>query len=257
MLINNIAGYKFIPLVQLTELRTELLAKCNVLDLRGTILLSAEGININMAGQLDNIISFKAYLQADTRFADISFHQTKSTFQPFKRMWVKIKKEIITMRAPTIHPEINQAPSITPQEFKQWLDEKRDMTILDTRNEYEVRFGTFKNAMNSNIENFSEFSKVTKTLNPEKPIVMFCTGGIRCEKAALHLLGEGFQQVFQLQKGILNYFKEVGGAHYEGECFVFDQRISVDANLAVSGTQQCKVCQGPIKTDKEHICDRN
>lgn len=255
-MIITIAGYQFSPLTELPSLRIMLLEKCQALALCGTILLSTEGININLAGSQENIAAFKTFLKKDARFFDISFHEGEAHFQPYHLMLVKIKKEIITMRIPDIQPEITSAPTITPQELKQWLDEKRDITLLDTRNNYEVKFGTFKNAINSNIENFSEFSKVAETLNPDKPIVMFCTGGIRCEKAALYLIKEGFEQVFQLQKGILNYLKEVGDAYYEGECFVFDQRIAVNAKLEVTGTQQCKVCQSPIKQGVEHICDK-
>jgi len=254
MLITNIAGYKFIPLSELTDIQALLTNKCKALDLKGTILLSQEGINVSLAGSPNNIDFFKNFLGTDNRFEDIVFHETKSDSLPFKHLKVKIKKEIITMREPAIKPEIKQAPSITPQELKKWLDEGRDITLLDTRNDYEVRFGTFKNAINPKIDNFGSFTKAAETLDPNKPVVMFCTGGIRCEKAALHLLQAGFPNVFQLHRGILNYFKEVGGAHYEGECFVFDERIAVDANLTVTGTQQCKTCQGPIKAHAIHTC---
>lgn len=250
----NVAGYKFIPLTDLSELKITFEVQCATQKLKGTVLLSTEGININLAGSEENIKHFKAFLQTDMRFADILFHECPSSFQPFKQLKIKIKKEIITMRTAEVHPEMGCAPSITPQEFKQWLDEKRDITILDTRNAYEVRFGTFKKAINPGIDNFSDFTKVTQTLDFSKPIVMFCTGGIRCEKAALHLLEHRFE-VYQLQGGILNYFKEVGDSHYEGECFVFDQRVAVNANLETSGTQQCKQCQGPIRALAPHSCE--
>jgi len=254
MTILNIAGYKFIALDNLADLQANLLAICRELNIKGTILLSAEGININLAGLPENIDSFIAYLRADARFLDIPFHRSNSSFQPFNFLKVKIKKEIITMKLSSINPALTPAPSISPQEFKQWLDEGRDITILDTRNDYEVRFGTFHNAINPNIENFTEFAETYKNLDPNKPVVMFCTGGIRCEKAAIQLQQEGFKEVYQLHRGILNYFKEVGNAHYDGECFVFDQRVSLDANLEVTHTQQCKICQGPIKQDTQHVC---
>lgn len=256
MLVVNIASYRFVPLDNLVELRTAFQQKCRAFSLKGTILLSQEGININLAGSRENTALFQTFLQTDTRFANMRFHETESNFLPFKYTKIKIKKEIITMRVPNIHPEIKRAPDIAPQTLKQWLDEKRDITILDTRNDYEIQFGTFKNAVNLHLNDFGEFSKATKKLNPNKPVVMFCTGGIRCEKAALHLLQEGFQQVFQLQNGILNYFKEVGNAYYEGECFVFDERIALDANLSVTGTKQCKHCQGPVKDAVNHTCEK-
>jgi UPF0176 protein len=256
MSIINIAGYYFVSLSNLDELKKLFTEKCQQLNLMGTILLSEEGINISLAGLSENIIEFKAFIKSDSRFAEMTFHESQSSFVPFKELKVKIKKEIITMNIPAIHPEKNRASSITPTEFKQWLDEGRDITILDTRNDYEVKFGTFANAINPNTNSFTEFCKVSQTLDSHKPIVMFCTGGVRCEKAGLYLQQTGFKEVYQLDKGILGYFKEVGGAHYEGECFVFDQRISVDSNLNVSGTQQCKTCQGPIKEISMHSCEK-
>lgn len=256
MTIITIAGYRFIPLTHLQELRQTFLQKCQTLMLQGTILLSQEGININIAGLTNNILLFKTFLAENPCFAEITFHEGGSSFNPFNFLKVKVKPEIITMRTTSIHPETQRAPSLSPQELKQWLDEGRDITLLDTRNDYEVRFGTFKNAINPVIDNFAEFPKLAKTFDPNKPVVMFCTGGIRCEKAALHLLQEGFQQVFQLQNGILNYFKQVGNAHYQGECFVFDQRVAVDENLTATGTKQCRSCQGPIRKNAHHDCER-
>lgn len=254
MQVLNIAGYKFIPLDELVLLQNLLLTECNHLGLKGTILLSEEGINISVAGIPSVINSFKSFLQLDNRFSDMSFRESVSAFQPFDLMKVKIKKEIITMHKPEIDASID-APSISPQALKQWLDEKREITLLDTRNDYEVKFGTFQNAKNLNIEDFGQFPETTNTIPNDKPIVMFCTGGIRCEKAARYLLKNGFSKVHQLEGGILNYFREVGGAYYEGECFVFDQRISVNSNLEVTGTRQCLQCQGPVKENGCRVCN--
>jgi UPF0176 protein len=149
------------------------------------------------------------------------------------------------MKNPAVKPEVTRAPAIAPNILKQWLDEKRDITLLDTRNDYEVRFGTFKKATHLAINDFSDFPKAATALTADKPVVMFCTGGIRCEKAALELLHAGFPEVYQLEGGILNYFQETDGAHYEGECFVFDERVALDTNLQVTGTLQCVVCEGP------------
>ncbi len=249
----NIAGYKFISLSDLPDLRTAFLEQCLAFHFMGTILLSSEGINITLSGAVENIKLFKAYLAEDPRFSDITFRESYSNQQPFKFMRVKIKKEIITMKQPTIHPEIKKAPSITPTDFKQWLDDKRDITVLDTRNEYEVRFGTFSQATHLNIKDFSEFPSMQKKINSQKPIVMFCTGGIRCEKAALQLMEAGFQEVYQLEGGILNYFSEVGGDHYQGECFVFDHRVALDTDLQPTKNQQCIVCEGPITRDQQAV----
>jgi UPF0176 protein len=257
MQILNIAGYKFTNLADLLERRNSLLDQSINLELKGTILLSSEGINVSLAGTPQNIERFISILKNDAQFSDMTFRESYSTYQPFNRMQVKIKNEIITLRQPNVNPAETVAPAISPREFKQWLDEKRDITVLDTRNEYEMRFGTFEKAKNLELQDFGEFPEMMHQVSAEKPIVMFCTGGIRCEKAALVMLNAGYKNVYQLQGGILNYFAEVGGDHYQGECFVFDQRVSVDTNLESKGTQQCLICQGPVKkseqTDPDYI----
>jgi UPF0176 protein len=253
MQIINIAGYKFIPLNQISVLRERLLNHCTVLGCKGTILLSAEGININLAGLPESIAAIKEFLRQDERFADLTYRESFSRQQPFNFMKVKIKKEIITLGVAEVKPTEQRAPGITPTQLKNWLDEQRDITLLDTRNGYEVRFGTFNNAMHCNLSDFGDFPEYVATLPKEKTVVMFCTGGIRCEKAALHLLNAGFPEVLQLEGGILNYFAEVGGEHYHGECFVFDQRIAVNANLAETGTAQCLVCQGPVTIEEQKL----
>ncbi len=244
MQILHIAGYKFINLDNLESLREKLLAQCQPFG--GTILLSPEGININLAGQIEFIHEFKNFLKTQPAFADITFRESYSDAVPFKRLLVKIKKEIITFKQEHIHPETKRAPTISPQLLKQWLDENRDITMLDTRNKYEVQFGTFAKAMYLNIDDFSDLVKETADIPRNKPVVMFCTGGIRCEKAGLYLQEQGYTDVFQLEGGILNYFNEAGGKHYEGECFVFDERIALDSTLKSTGTRQCTSCGGPI-----------
>jgi UPF0176 protein len=241
----NISGYKFITLKEITALHTHFLRLCAHKDLKGTILLSHEGININLAGAPDDIIVFKNAIKEDANFTDIVFKESYSSNQSFKRLKIKMKDEIITLRQPVVNTE-TRAPSIAPKVLKQWLDEKEDMILLDTRNDYEVRFGTFKNSKNLSLKNFTDFPSEIHQLETEKPVVMFCTGGIRCEKAALYMLSQGFKQVYQLEGGILNYFSEVGMTHYDGECFVFDERISVDADLNATATGQCTDCHGPI-----------
>jgi UPF0176 protein len=227
----NIAGYKFIALHGLSQLRIDWLEVCERLHLKGTIILSPEGINVALAGCIPDIIAFKTMIAGDERFSDISFRESYSNKPPFKRLKVKIKKEIITLRCPEIHPEIKRVPSISPEQFKQWLDEKRTLTVLDTRNNYEIEFGTFVGAMPLNVNDFSELPTVIDQLPADKPIVMFCTGGVRCEKAGLYLENKGFPEVYQLEGGILNYFSRVGAAHYAGNCFVFDERVALKPDL--------------------------
>jgi|SRR5579885_881180 UPF0176 protein len=253
MHILNIAGYRFVSLDNIEILRETLLEQCKKHALKGTILLSREGINISLAGTTENIHSIIQILNHDERLADIRFHMTHSAFQPFKRLKVKLKKEIITMRKPQANPIELRAPSISPEAFKQWLDEKKDITILDTRNDYEVRFGTFAGAVNLKIDDFVQFPSASTAIGKNKPIVMFCTGGIRCEKAALYMLSEGYADVYQLDGGILGYFNKVGGAHYQGECFVFDERVSVDPNLEHKGTVQCRACLGPVTASETQL----
>lgn len=246
MQIHHIAGYKFIALQDTPSLQSRLLAMANNLNLKGTVLLSTEGINMSLAGTKEAIAAFKAYLKQDARFATMTFHETCSEKQPFRRLKVKIKKEIITLNQPDVNALATRAPSITPATLKQWLDEKRDITLLDTRNEYEVNFGTFKGALNLHINDFSHLPSSLNDVDPTKTIVMFCTGGIRCEKAALFMMSKGYSGVYQLDGGILGYFAKIGGDHYEGECFVFDERVSLDAALNETGTIQCSACQRPI-----------
>src|SRR3990167_9796036 len=204
---------------------------CKNLSLKGTILLSTEGIYLSLAGSLENIQNFKSTLKQNFHLSP-SFRESTSDTIPFKRLKVKLKKEIITLKEDHIHPEQEKAPYISPEIFKQWLDEKRDVIVLDTRNDYEIDFGTFENAVNLHLKHFNEFPLKSHHLEKNIPIVTFCTGGIRCEKAALYLLKKGYPCVYQLEGGILNYFKQVGGTHYQGKCFVFDDRIAIDANFS-------------------------
>lgn len=232
MKITNIAGYKFLPLEKLDALQDQLQSQCHQQALFGTILLSQEGINMNLAGEFDKVSAFLAYLRTDSRFANISFHTTYSDFIPFRHLKIKIKKEIITLKEPNATPNTeHETPRISAQALKSWLDENRDITLLDTRNDYEFDFGTFVGAQQLNIKNFSELPKNLSTLDKSKPLVMFCTGGIRCEKAGLVLLDQGFEKVYQLDGGILAYFAKVGSAHYQGDCFVFDERIALNTQL--------------------------
>jgi UPF0176 protein len=227
MQIRHLAGYQFISLNALETLRESFLTQCQTLRLKGTILLSAEGINLSLAGESNCIEQFKKILETDSRFSKIFFHENETTCQPFKRLKIKIKREIIAFRKSHIHPTQTRAASISPELLKQWLDEKREITLLDVRNEYEIKLGTFAGALNLHLNHFCDFPEASTKVAQDKPIVMFCTGGIRCEKAALYMQDQGCANVFQLEGGILNYFKKTNGAHYEGSCFVFDERVVV------------------------------
>lgn len=247
-MISNINTYKFIPLDNLAELREELLAITQSLELKGTILLSPEGINVNLAGPPKSINTFISCFRQKPGFDDCHFKLSESDTIPFKKLLVKIKKEIITFHAPDIKPHEYTSPRISPSELKTWYEQGEDFVVLDTRNDFEVNFGTFKNAIHFNIKNFTEFQASIKQLDPtlkNKPIVTFCTGGVRCEKAAPLMEQEGFTEVYQLDGGILNYFEQCGDAFYKGDCFVFDERVALNAQNQPSSMQRCKNCSNP------------
>lgn len=235
----NISAYLFVTLHDLEVLRTSLLDHCNRLALKGTILLAPEGINIFLSGTRIAINEMIQTLRQDKRFNQLEFKESFSSTQPFQRMLIHIKKEIITMRIPTIQPEKKRAPTVSAKQLKIWLDQKhddigREVVILDTRNQFEINIGTFTNAVSYGIAKFTEFPQaVAQHIHElkDKTIVSCCTGGIRCEKAAIHMHTLGLNYVYQLEGGILKYFEEVGAAHYQGHCFVFDERIAVTSEL--------------------------
>jgi UPF0176 protein len=237
--ILNIAAYRFVALDHLPELRAELTACCKALGLKGTVLIAGEGINLFLAGAALNLETCLSTLRADARFAGIEVKRSWSATQPFKRLRVKIKREIVTLRRPEIDPARSPAPRLAPQELKRWLDDGRDLVLLDTRNQFEVDVGTFEDTLSLALKSFADLPRATPALAErarDRTIVTFCTGGIRCEKAAPWLISQGFREVYQLEGGILNYFEQCGGAHFRGECFVFDERVALDANLRPSRT---------------------
>lgn len=247
----NLSAYKFTPFdaEELVPTRDRLRALTRDLGLRGTILLSTEGINLFVAGPRAATDALLAHLRALPGLADLTPKESESTEQPFNRMLVKIKKEIIAFGLEGIDPARAPAPRLEASALKAWLDEGRPVTLLDTRNDYEVRLGTFKNAWVPGIAHFRDFPEAVRRLPAElkkQPVVTFCTGGIRCEKAAPLLVREGFEQVYQLDGGILKYFETCGGAHYEGDCFVFDRRVGVDAQLRETDAVLCFACQMPL-----------
>jgi UPF0176 protein len=232
--ILNTAFYKFCSLQDLPALRVELRDRCRLLGLKGTILISEEGMNASLAGPESSVRQLVSEFKSDPRVGDFDTKESWSEAQPFMRMFVKIKKEIIPMGRPDIRPAEFTAPRLLPRDLKNWLDQKKDVLLLDTRNEYEIEHGTFEGARTLGMGHFREFSSKLSALPLEarsKPIVMFCTGGIRCEKAAALALKENFKEVYQLEGGILRYFEDCGSDHYQGSCFVFDERVAVDPKL--------------------------
>jgi UPF0176 protein len=236
----NISAYKFVSLDDLATLRERLLARCEALALKGTILLAPEGINLFLAGSRAAIDAFVTWLHADPRFADIAPKESLSATVPFGRLRVRLKKEIITMRQPTIRPEGGRAPSVSPATLQRWLDagrddEGREVMLLDTRNDYETDAGAFVGAVDYRLRSFGDFPAALaadRARYAGKTVVSYCTGGIRCEKAALHMQDLGLQHVYQLDGGILKYFEQTDGAHWRGDCFVFDERGTLDTRLS-------------------------
>ncbi|MBU3622992.1 sulfurtransferase [Polynucleobacter sp. AP-Latsch-80-C2] len=237
--ILNIAAYLFVSLEDLSTLRAKMLDECNVRELKGTILLTGEGINMFLAGQTAELRSFLDWLRSDARFSPLEAKESWSEHQPFKKMLIKLKAEIIRMNHPSIRPESGRANFITPKKLQEWLDRGTDdlgrpVVMLDTRNAFEVDYGTFENALHFNIQKFTEFPEAItahKEQLADKTVVSFCTGGIRCEKSGLFMREIGMEHSYQLEGGILKYFEEVGSAHYQGTCFVFDQREALEPNL--------------------------
>ncbi|HEY5893817.1 MAG TPA: RluA family pseudouridine synthase [Chthoniobacterales bacterium] len=250
----NIAAYKFARLTHLKPLRERLIAECRARELKGTILLSTEGVNLFVAGTQAEIDWLVAELRSISGLENLMPKYSESADQPFNRMLVRIKKEIISFGVEGIDPATRTSPKLAASVLKQWLDDGRSVTLLDTRNDYEVKLGTFKGAQTLDIEHFRKFPDAVRQLPAEmkkQPIVMFCTGGIRCEKAGPFMEREGFELIFQLDGGILKYFEECGGAHYEGECFVFDHRVGVDPGLRETDSALCFACQTPLTADDQ------
>ena len=250
----NISAYKFVPIADPVAVKADLLPLCRSLELKGTILVSLEGINMFLAGTRAAIDSYLNHLTIYPDFNDLPIKESLSDHQPFSRMLVRLKKEIISMGVDSIRPALRTSPKLSAAELKQWLDEGKDITLLDVRNDYEVEVGTFTKGHAHRRRSFSQVSRSDQRASEDakqKPVVMFCTGGIRCEKAGPLMQEEGFEHVYQLDGGILRYFEEVGGDHYDGDCFVFDKRVAVDPSLAETDAQQCYACQTVLTVEDQ------
>ena len=237
--IINISGYRFVTLYNTRSLKPWLQEVCAQLQLKGSIVLAPEGINVMLAGTRSAIDQFNTTLHQDRRLAGMEFKESASTQQPFQKLLVKCKASLVP-GAEDVRPDQGDvAASLSPAELKAWYEEQRDFIIIDTRNAYELEHGTFEGAVNLQLEQFAEFPEKLEAAfgdHKDKPIVLFCTGGIRCEKGAPKALKMGFKQVYQLDGGILNYFKHCGSAHYQGSCFVFDERVALNPELQPTDT---------------------
>ncbi|CAN5920062.1 sulfurtransferase [soil metagenome] len=238
--ISNIAAYRFVSLSDTAAWRECIRSQAELHGLKGTVLLAEEGINLVLAGVPPNVSAFVAWLLSHDEFAGMEIKQSASDGVPFGKLLVKVKPEIIRMNHPAIQPQAGRAPVVDATTLARWLaagvdDAGREVVTLDTRNAFEVDHGRFRGAIDWRIAKFSDFPEALRAHRAElagKTVVSYCTGGIRCEKAALLMREAGIENVLQLDGGILKYFEATGGAHFDGECFVFDARTSLDTTLA-------------------------
>mgnify|MGYP003384739853 CR=1 FL=1 len=244
------ALYKFVRLENFTQLRDPLLNKMASVDVRGTLLLASEGINGTIAGSKEAVNEVLDFLAQQPCLDAISHKESFSDENPFQRTKVKLKKEIVTMGVEGIDPNKVVGTYVKPKDWNDLISDP-DVLLVDTRNDYEVEIGTFKNALNPNTETFREFPQYVKDnldKNKHKKVAMFCTGGIRCEKSTAYLKEQGFEDVYHLEGGILKYLEEVPREEtlWEGECFVFDGRVAVDHGLEQGQYDQCFACRFPL-----------
>ena len=248
-----IAFYRFVSLVNPSSMQKPLQIFCDELDLKGTILLAQEGINGTVSGSRLGIDNLIAYLESQAVFDHLEYKESRADFQPFNRMKVRLKKEIVTIGIPKVDPLCGVGTYVAPEDWNELITQE-GVIIIDTRNEYEVAVGTFKNAVNPQTRSFRSFPEYVKSELKDKknqPIAMFCTGGIRCEKSTAYLIEQGFQKVYHLKGGILKYLERVPKEQslWEGECFVFDQRVTVNHELKQGDYTQCFACRHPLSEE--------
>jgi UPF0176 protein len=250
------ALYKFADLPDFEAMIAPLKTLCDTHKVKGTLLLAHEGVNGTIAGSREGIDAVIKYLRGDKRLEGLEYKESFATEQPFFRMKVRPKKEIVTLGVPGIDPNKKAGQYVTPEAWNDLISDP-EVVVLDTRNDYEYGIGTFRGALNPNTETFRQFPDfVMKNLDPEKhkKVAMFCTGGIRCEKASSYMLEQGFEEVYHLQGGILKYLENIKAEEslWDGECFVFDNRVAVKHGLEEGDSDQCYGCRFPISaSDKE------
>jgi len=256
----NVSGYRFVDLDNLPVLQSEMLADFKKIGVKGTILLAEEGINAAFVGTAQQVEQVRAWFSKDPRFANLWLKESPSDILPFSKLKIKIRNEIITFQKDAenrVSPAKNPAPAVSPAKLKQLLDAKSGFTLLDARNDYEIESGTFERALNLKLNTFREFGDAVNAalesgeLDRDTPLVTFCTGGIRCEKAAPYLIEQGFKEVYQVEGGVLNYFEQCGDAHWQGNCFVFDDRAEINAELKPTGARLCDECNLAIAAADE------
>ncbi|MEG3891763.1 rhodanese-related sulfurtransferase [Microcoleus sp. Z1_A1] len=247
------ALYKFVELPDFADLKAPLIDCCNNNNVKGTILLAQEGINGTIAGSSEGVHAVLAFLRSDPRFADLVHKESFSEKAPFYRLKIRLKREIVTMGVPDINPRLMAGKYVKPDEWNKLLDDP-DVVVVDVRNDFEVSMGTFEGAINPKTKSFSELPEWVRretALRNKPKVAMFCTGGIRCEKSTAFLRSQGFEEVYHLEGGILKYLETVPEAEsrWEGECFVFDERVSVGQDLKPGNYELCRGCRHPISQE--------
>lgn len=247
------ALYQFVEFPGFANFQAPLITFCKNQGVKGTLLLAKEGINGTIAGSREGIDAVIAYLKANGPFQNLEYKESKAKVMPFMRMKVKLKKEIVTLGAPAADPTQMVGTYVAPSDWNALIS-RNDVLTIDTRNNYEIMIGSFKGAVNPKTTTFKDFTAYTeKNLMQykEKPIAMFCTGGIRCERSTAYLKALGFKEVYHLKGGILKYLEEIPKEKslWEGECFVFDQRVSVRHGLELGNYDQCFGCRMPISEE--------
>lgn len=256
----TVAFYKFVDLPDFEARREPILAFCETQNIKGIILLAREGINSTISGLEHNIRAVLAYLRADPAFKDLEHKESWTHLKPFRRMKVRLKKEIVTFGVPELNPNVTVGNYVKPKDWNALIQDP-NVVLIDTRNDYEVELGTFEGAIDPKIKKFTELAKWVKetpvlnaTNAPKPKVAMFCTGGIRCEKSTAYMKSLGFEDVYHLEGGILKYLETIPPEEslWRGECFVFDERVSVDHALQPGQFHLCRVCRQPISSADEH-----
>ena len=245
------AFYRFVVLDDTEQLRPQLLAQCQAQQVKGNVLLAHEGINGTIAGPEAGVRAVLAWLRADPRLAALVHKEAWATEDPFYRMKVSLKREIVTLGVPDVHAATQAGTYVSPQDWNQLIDDP-DVAVVDVRNDYEVAIGTFQGAIDPLTRSFSEFPQWVERnealLRGKSKVAMFCTGGIRCEKSTAYLRQLGFENVYHLEGGILKYLETVApeDSRWHGQCFVFDERVSVGHGLQPGDHQLCRSCRRPL-----------
>jgi UPF0176 protein len=261
--IINLSGYRFVHLGDLPEIQADLKEALSGIGVKGSVMLASEGINVSLAGTADQVRELRRYLNQDQRFNDLWLKESLSQSVPYPRLRIRVRTEIIAFDgqdSERLQASRPVAPGIQPETLREWLEEGRDITLLDARNDYEIVSGTFVSSQHLDIKHFRNFKAAVKSavddgsLDPSKPLVTYCTGGIRCEKAAPWLLENGFTEVYQVNGGVINYLQTCGPAHWEGDCFVFDDRVELTPELVPTGAGLCYYCQLAVPAGSQCRC---